>query len=128
MLKKVGLFVLVLVAAAVVVSAAMAVDEAVVPAAVTEAVAPVAVATDVVVAAPASVNNTVCPVCGSAITKAGENTFEVGGKVYEVCCAACKEEAGKDSAKYAAKADEALKAVEAAAAPVAAAEAVAENM
>ncbi len=119
MLKKVGLFVLVLVAAAVVVSAAMAQDTA----------APVA-ATETAVAAPVAVNNTVCPVCGSVITKAGENTVEVSGKVYETCCAACKEEFGKDTAKYAAKADEMTKPVEAvaevAAAPVADAETAAQ--
>jgi YHS domain-containing protein len=102
MLKKVGLFVLVLVAAAVVVSAAMA----------EETKAPVAATTEAVVAAPVAVNNTVCPVTGATIEKLGENTIEYNGKVYNLCMAGCKEEFMKDPAMYAAKAEASVKPVE----------------
>jgi YHS domain-containing protein len=78
--------------------AVAAVEQAapVVPAVVTEKVAPVVV------------GNMICPVEGAKIEKMGENTVEFEGKVYNVCCAACKEEFAKDPKKYIVKVDEEL--------------------
>jgi YHS domain-containing protein len=103
MLKKVGLFVLVLVAAAVVVSAAMAEETK---------VTVVKETTKEAAVAPVAVNNTICPVTGATIEKLGENTIEYNGKVYNLCMAGCKEEFMKDPAMYAAKAEASVKPVE----------------
>jgi YHS domain-containing protein len=48
----------------------------------------------------------VCPVMGEPITNPGEYTVEYDGKVYNLCCAACKEQFLKDPAKYIAKVKE----------------------
>ena len=49
------------------------------------------------------VGNKVCPVSGAAIPadQLGKETVEYNGKVYNLCCPACKETFLKDAAKYA---------------------------
>ena len=53
--------------------------------------------------APVVVGNKVCPVSGTAIPAdaLGKETVEYNGKVYNLCCPACKETFLKDAAKYA---------------------------
>lgn len=54
-------------------------------------------------AASVNVGNKVCPVTGNDIDKLGENTVEYQGKIYNLCCPACKDEFLKDPDKYVTK-------------------------
>jgi YHS domain-containing protein len=67
-----------------------------------------------------SVNNTVCPVEGTLISKPGEYTVEYESVIYNLCCENCKAEFLKDPAKYIAKVNEEMAKADAAAAQVAA--------
>lgn len=101
MFKKYGLVVLVAVALFAVAGLAIAQEEAkteTVP--VVEAVAPVAAV---------NVGNKVCPVTGEKIAALGKDTVEYQGKVYNLCCPACKEQFLADPAKYTAVVEEELK-------------------
>lgn len=55
-----------------------------------------------------NVGNVICPVMNEMITDPGMNTVEYDGKVYDLCCPACKEEFLKDPAKYVAKVEAGL--------------------
>jgi len=59
------------------------------------------------------VGNTVCPVCNAMVTEDNAVMVEHGGKVYSVCCAACKEKFMSDPETYAALADAQVAAMEA---------------
>ncbi len=67
-----------------------------------------------------SVNNTVCPVEGTLISKPGEYTVEYESVIYNLCCENCKAEFLKDPAKYIAKVNEEKAKADAAAVKVAA--------
>ncbi len=101
MFKKYGLVVLIAVALFAVAGLAVAQEEAkteTVP--VVEAVAPVAAVT---------MGNKFCPVTNEKIAELGKDTVEYEGKVYNLCCPACKEQFLADPAKYTAAVEEALK-------------------
>lgn len=105
MLKKFGLFVLVAVALFAVAGFVVAHEE--------EATTETAPAVETVApAAAVNVGNKVCPVTGEKISEIGKYTVEYEGKVYNLCCPACKEMFLADPAKYTAIVDKELAAQE----------------
>jgi YHS domain-containing protein len=58
------------------------------------------------VATPVNVGNKFCPVTGEKVS--GSDTVEYQGKVYNLCCAMCKDTVLADPAKYIARVEEEL--------------------
>ncbi len=71
--------------------------------------------THATVMAAEDVGNTVCPVMDGVIEELGKDTVEYEGKVYNLCCADCKETFLNDPDKYAALAEAQVAAVAASA-------------
>ncbi|MFH0877876.1 MAG: hypothetical protein V1863_06625 [Candidatus Omnitrophota bacterium] len=110
MVKKIGIVACAFFALALVVSFAMAQEEAV----KTEKAMATTEATPMVEAA-VNVGNKVCPVTDMAIAEGdmGKYTVEYEGKIYNLSGAECKEEFLKDPAKYISKINEELEGEEA---------------
>lgn len=101
MLKKIGLFAIVLVALFVAAGVVMAAEEA------TKETSAVTVTTTTEVAAavpavttPVIAGNKVCPVTGETIKELGKDTVEFEGKVYNLCCPDCKVKFLAEPTKY----------------------------
>ena len=60
---------------------------------------------------PVNVNNTICPVTGSAVDMKNPVTVEYNGKIYNLCCSMCPKTFKSNPEKYSKIAEEQAKSI-----------------